>query len=259
MRSDMDKVIVERPRPGSSRHVARRFRRLDPRRIDVSEDADDHFPSRIGHRRAAALGRSRKWLNENLAPLRRYLERQAGRPWDDVWSEICANISVDSTVQKHVRDHVADFVAVNTSLRNGRVMMAARYGGPQPLSGSQWMRLYVDPQTGILRRIPSAMSWRAERKRAAARAQAEIATRMRVLGPDRQIHLLNDANWWEIKLARIADLNRGSRTQEVVDVVDRAGLSEVPREKRYRQWDVCAVAKRPLSRREIKARKLRAQ
>ena len=29
MRADMSKVIVERPRPGSDRHVARRFRRLD--------------------------------------------------------------------------------------------------------------------------------------------------------------------------------------------------------------------------------------
>ena len=257
MRSDMDKVIVERPRPGSSRHVARRFRRLDPRRIEVSEDADDVFPTRIGHRRAAALGRGRKWLNENLAPLRRYLESQAGRPWNDVWSEICANISLDNAVQKHVRDHVKDFVAVNTSMRDGIIMTVSRYGGPQPLSGSRWMQLYVDPQTGILRRIPSAMSWRAERKRAAARDEAEASRRMRILAPNRQLHLLNDGNWWEITLARAGDLDRTPSRHEIVDVVDRAGLSPLPREERYRRWGVCAIAKRPLSRSEIKALKLR--
>jgi len=258
MRSDMDKVIVERPRPGSSRHVARRFRRLDPRRIEVSEDADDIFPTRIGHRRAAALGRGRKWLNENLAPLRRYLESQAGRPWNDVWSEICANISVDNTVQKHVRDHVKDFVAVNTSIRNGTIMTLSRYGGPQPLNGNRWMRLYVDPQTGILRRIPSAKSWRAGRKRAAAIEETEAWLRMRILAPDRQLHLLDDGNWWEITLARASDLNRVAGAHEMVDVIDRAGLSSLPREERYRRWGVCAIAKRPLSRREIKVLKLRS-
>jgi hypothetical protein len=253
----MDKVIVERPRPGSSRHIARRFRRLDPRRIEVSEDADDCFPTRIGHRRAAALGRDRKWLNENLAPLRRYLERQTGRPWNDVWSEICANISLDNTVQKHVRDHVKDFVAVNTPIRDGTIMMVSRYGGPQPLNGNRWLRLYVDPQTGILRRIPSARSWRAARKQAAARVEAETAMRMRVLSANRQLHLLDDGNWWEITLARVGDLNRATHPHEIVDVVDRARLSLLAREERYRQWGVCAIAKRPLSRREIKALKLR--
>jgi hypothetical protein len=258
MRNDMDKVIVERPRPGSSRHVARRFRRLDPRRIEVSEDADDVFPTRIGHRRAAALGRGRKWLNENLAPLRRYLESQAGRPWNHVWSEICANISVDNTVQQHVRDHVKDFVAVNTSILDGTIMTVSRYGGPQPLSGSRWMRLYVDPETGILRRIPSAMSWRAERKRAAAREEADALLRMRILAPDRQLHLLDDGNWWEITLVRAGDRNRATHQHEIVDVVNRAGLSLLPREKRYRRWGVCAITKRPLSRREIKALNLRS-
>src|SRR5438309_9686382 len=29
-----------------------------------------------------------KWLNENLAPLRRYLESNVGRPWSKVYAEI---------------------------------------------------------------------------------------------------------------------------------------------------------------------------
>ena len=49
-----------------------------------------------------------KLLNENLAPLRRYLERQVGRPWDKVYSEIAEGLRVASTVQRHVRDHLRD-------------------------------------------------------------------------------------------------------------------------------------------------------
>ena len=263
MRADMSKVIVERPRPGSSRHVARRHRRLDVRRIVVDEDADDIFPARIGHKRAAALMGPRKWLNENLAPLRRYLEAQTGRHWDDVWSEVCANISIDSTVQKHVRDHVQDIVAIRTSMHDGELHHVTRWGGLRPLVQSHWLRLYVDPETRVLRRIPLHLSRRAARERAQAEQKAEAATRMRVISASRQLHLLDDGNWWEITLANTADTLAVARPQgvirphEIEDVVERAGMSQVPREQRYGRWGVHAVAKRPLSHREIKARKLR--
>lgn len=264
MRADMSKVIVERPRPGSSRHVARRHRRLDTRRVIVDEDEDegDGFPAHIGHKRAAALMGGRKWLNENLSPLRRYLERQAGRRWDDVWSEVCANISIDSTVQKHVRDHVQDIVAVRTSLHDGELLYVGRWGGPRPLLRTNWLRLYVDPATGLLLAIPVHQSWRAARDREAAWEQASIAARMRVLAPSRQLHLLDDGNWWEITLANTADTLAArpaslARPSDVEDVVERAGMSDIPRAQRYGRWGVHAIAKRPLSHREIKAHKLR--
>lgn len=74
MREDMYKVIVERPRRGGS------YSR-DGRRFRASEDA----PTKVGMRKGYG---SLKYLNENLAPLRRYLERQAGRPWNLVFSDV---------------------------------------------------------------------------------------------------------------------------------------------------------------------------
>ena len=65
-----------------------------------------------GMRRAHVLRGDQKSFNENLAPLRRYLAAQVGRPWRKVYSEIAANLNADSTVQQHVRDHLHDFVAV---------------------------------------------------------------------------------------------------------------------------------------------------
>jgi hypothetical protein len=38
MRRDTSKAIVERPRPGSSRHVPCRYARLDPKHIVLDED-----------------------------------------------------------------------------------------------------------------------------------------------------------------------------------------------------------------------------
>ena len=204
MRADMSKVIVERARPGSSWHVARRLRRLDPKQIPVSEDADDPFPARIGHTRAASLGKWRKCLNENLAPLRRYLHAQVGRRWDDVFSDICANIRLDHAVQKHVRDHVQDFVAVTTLLRDGKIFFVDRYRRLETLTDARWPPgLYVHPITGVLCRNDWRRARRAEKRRQEAAKARALAARMRVVDRDRQLHLLDDGNWWEVTLVPI--------------------------------------------------------
>jgi hypothetical protein len=53
-----------------------------------------------------------KYMNlpDRLQPLFRYLEKQIGRPWNDVYSEICENLSPSSTMQKHILDHVEGYV-----------------------------------------------------------------------------------------------------------------------------------------------------
>ena len=263
MRHDMAKVIVERPRPGSHYQVARRGHRLDTKRVVVSEDAEDPFPARIGHRRLAWLIGNTKCLNENLAPLRRYLGAQVGRPWNDVWAEICAHIRIDNAVQKHVRDHVDDFVAIRTALRDGKIVISNRYGSPLPIADCRRPQLYVDPTTGILCRKDGGLRTRAHRKQTQAAKAQLLAARMRTLAPDRQLHLLDDGNWWEITLAPTPwrtvrkDGRQSTHPDFVEDVVERARLSSLPRHERYDRREVHAVAKRALSRREIKALKLR--
>ena len=265
MRRDLAKVIVERPRPGSSRHVARRFCRMDPKSIALTEDDFDAFPSRIGHKRAAVLAGDRKSLNENLAPLRRFLGKQVGRPWNKVWAELSAHIRPENIVQQHVRDHVKDFVAYRTFAKGGQVFIIGRFGGPQPLCQSNWPELYVDPITGLLRRNNARQISRARQRSFKADAARQVAQRMRTISPDRQLHLLCDGNWWEVVLAgipqgRVVAASGAQRfvDQPVVDAIDRAGLSELPLAERYQRPGVFAVSKRPLSRKELKSLKLRS-
>src|SRR5580704_1168370 len=80
MRSDMAKVIVERPRI--------KARKSKQGRAVALED----LPSHEGMRRAQALRGDRKQLNENLNPLKRYLAGQVGRPWRKVYGEIARNL-----------------------------------------------------------------------------------------------------------------------------------------------------------------------
>lgn len=264
MRPDMSKVIVERPRPGSRRRVPRRFARIDLKRVAHNEDAVEPLPSRIGHRRAAGIAGDRKILNENLAPLRRWLERQIGRRWDEVWSEISANVRADNTVQQHVRDHVHDFVAVHTVVRDGVVCQLRRWRGLVAVGSLAGQELYVDPTTGVLARGRERHAWTRERRHEAMLRRAALARRMRPVDEWCQLHLLADGNWWEVRLApiprgQVVTTDGRYRTVElsVTDVVHRAGLAHLPIRELYGRDGVYAVAKRPLSAREIKNRRLR--
>ncbi len=131
MRADMAKVIVERPR--RVERATRRGRALG---------ADD-LPSHEGMRAPHVRNWGGKVLNENLAPLRRYLERQVGRKWDRVYAEISVHLRPTSAVQQHVRDHLHHFVAVKP--RRIHFPMKQRSGmdiWSQPF--------YVDRRTGLL-------------------------------------------------------------------------------------------------------------
>ncbi len=187
VRADMYEVIIERPRGGAG--WGRDWPRFDwrqaaiyaqlcepepallpaPRRLD-EEDAEladgrglagseprqprlhgfcDGGPTKL---RMGPRSRS-KWLSENLAPLRRFLLRRLGRPWNDVHSEICAHIGLRSAVQKHVLDHLRHYVELQPILIDGYphypTLRGGRQAGPQPLS-DYGHAFYVCPQRGTL-------------------------------------------------------------------------------------------------------------
>ena len=151
MRSDMHKVIVERPRMLRSKWKNRKtaLRLSASQRAQAIGDAEDYDS---GHARASS-SRHEKHLNENLAPLKRYLMGQVGRPWDKVYSEICRTIDTRSAIGLHVLQHVDGFIALDTFIQNGKVYERG-WRSVMEVRG-----LYVHPVTGIIRlpkRRPSA-------------------------------------------------------------------------------------------------------
>lgn len=143
MRDDMFKVTVERPRWGASHAASPKLKR--------TPHPGTHC---IGMKRHAMIGAPyTKGLNENLAPLLRYLRRQRGRRWDIVFSEICASLDTGSTVKMHVRQHIEDFVLTRISVgRNGEWMFKGEVLGRE----GRWFRrreLFVDPRDGILKDV----------------------------------------------------------------------------------------------------------
>jgi hypothetical protein len=238
MRDDMFEIIIERPRHASRARFPRKLRRRDAA-------ATRHDPERLGF--AAGIGLTDKSLNENLSPLRRYLERQINRPWDKIWSEICAKLKPSSTVQQHVRDHIGDFVAIKTFVKDGVIWAAGDhrfYSQPHPLKESR-ARLFVDPRSGLLRRNKDYQArWQFKAK------VRERAQRMREVSPTVQIHRFGKHGWWEVVLAPTW-FSRYNIKNNGVDVVYRAGFSSLSPPDLYGRDGVYAIAKRQLSKKEI--------
>lgn len=144
MREDMFKVIVERPR-----RLVHKAPRVKSRH--------DRLPERtkLGMKRGAQEQCNwTKYLNENLAPLKRYLQKQRGRLWDKVYSEICARLDTRSAVKQHVRDHLEDLIVFRVVVgKDGALLASDNWSLTlHPLHESR-RELYVDPKDGIIKEV----------------------------------------------------------------------------------------------------------
>ena len=259
MRDDMFKVIVERPRWGS--HTRAREGRL----YRASEDV----PNKIGMKQGYV---HRKSLNENLAPLARWLASQANRPWDKVYAELCANIDRRSTVQEHIFAHIDQLVERETRIVDGKVQVIGRWPRRlQPIEES-WLRLYVHPVTGILRHNKHRITRSQKKRESGQRVDEEFAAKQRDLSDTEQLHKI-DGIWYHITLATMAAPHLAKATDSEPsklvypqhwDVLQSATVS-----RRQREIDgkpihtsprigpyVYAAAKRQLSNAELKRHQL---
>lgn len=143
----MAKVVTERPRHGHGNKSKKTGKTLSRDEIhDMGDDDADSGPRRAKVSRKAQYGSDAKSFSDLLGPLRGYLKKQVGRPWDKVYSELCQTLDRRSLAGQHIWDHVKWEVELQAYMHDGKVMMAMRYGlGHRPVEG-----LYVHPRTGLL-------------------------------------------------------------------------------------------------------------
>ena len=229
MRDDTAKIIVERPRRGGGYKYPR------ARSGRTGRHGPDVLPSREG------IGRpwsgNGKWLNENLAPLRRYLRSQVGRPWDKVYGEICQHMNRDSATQLHIWQHLQMEVCLDPHVIAGEV---SRYGAWGHLD-----EFFVHPRTGLLRR-------KVRRGRIGNRRRDEARADVVCIGSTRELRLIEGV-WYELTLAPLPDA-----AEWADDVVLRKVAWPAPRStlERFYRRPVYALTKRQLNTKEI--RRLRA-
>jgi len=165
MRNDMAKVVTERPRRGHGNPSKKWGRRL--RRDEY--DADDHGPARARIARGHQYSWQAKEFSDLLGPLRRYLRKQVGRPWDKVWSEITRNLDSRSLTGQHIFNHIRWDVEQHAWTGPDGRLYHSRRSSPAPIGG-----LYVDPTTRLLRYARE--SWRGHRGGPFVQARAALRT-----------------------------------------------------------------------------------
>lgn len=199
MRRDMERKIKEKGKGGGWGGNANRRRRTKFRTMNV-EDMDT-LPDKEGMRRPHVLHWGGKHAQENLNPLYRYLNSQAGCKWDDVYSEVCEQIK-----DTNIRECVFYIVEDKVKIINGKPYKADiryNYGSRDeiPIEQFRWSNrtykmMYVDPRDGILKFAPDAKK----------RSKREKRHPDRVYSTDRliQYHRINDV-WYEILFRDLQD------------------------------------------------------
>lgn len=142
----MSKVVTEAPRRGSgerSKKTALTVHR------DRYED-DDHGPTRHKASRRGQYGWNAKEFSDVLGPLRRFLRKNVGRPWNSIYSELSQHLDKRSLTGLHIWDHIKYEVEQNCDIKDGKVVHLRRYWNEwRPVEG-----FYVHPVTGLLQEAP---------------------------------------------------------------------------------------------------------
>jgi hypothetical protein len=151
MREDISKVVTERPRAGGG--------------IKTPKGSKKEFQDTLWEDQPKREKIRQKWTKNYtetkdftnvLGPLYGYLLKQVGRPWDKVYSEIRKQLKPTSMQNIHILGHIDDIVETNVIMK-GKVPCHAEggrfYGDPIGSFSRRYETLYVDPNTGILRRL----------------------------------------------------------------------------------------------------------
>jgi hypothetical protein len=143
MREDMSKVVIERPRWGHSLPSSKtrlRIHRYDP------DKEYDNLPKRVsGSRSKYIRAGETKYFSDLLGPLRRFLRKNVGRPWDKVYSEMKESLDDRKVTGLHFFEHVAWEVETHAFVDGDGELYTWGYRGREPVHG-----FYLDPRTGLL-------------------------------------------------------------------------------------------------------------
>lgn len=244
MRSDMGKVLVERPR------ISARIRKGGPgkgyrKRIGRCLATGETPSPREGMKQR--YGAARKSFNEHLGPLRRFLNSNVGRHWNKIYAEICQYVDRGNVVQKHILTHLFEYVITDVVLIDGKPCCGAnagrgRFGESLRVTHRrhQW---YVCPKSGLLRRS----------RYVPFRPKRLELPRMVALNKQ-QICLFLGGQWELVTVQAIPAAFGGSCFDVILKKIIRSGyLHADPDSMRLYGTNAYAVARRPLSRRELLA------
>jgi hypothetical protein len=215
MRADMHKVVVERPRYGS-----RRTNRKWGQRLSFVPDADyDDQLKFVSSSRRRQYGPDCKWFSDVLGPLKGFLHRNVGRPWDKVYSELRNGLDVRKVTGRHIFDHLKLMVETDCSIGVDRKVYSG--DGRYSVDG-----FYVHPKNGLLCFVPTQSARQRKKERLLQQDIDEVRL-------DRCHSYKRIDDLWYYVAYEFVEVARGT-TRSCWDVVDRGNVTL--------SWGRCRVA-----------------
>ena len=234
MRDDLNKVLCERPRPGSSDNFSyhRNAREFDR---DYSDD-EPFYGVGSGYRESMKF-RYRgegKPFNEFLTPLWRLLHKHVGKNWDKVYSKLCSVFDMRSSLNQHIVTHLFERVERNVVEIDGKLYAPPYYSnGYVPLKESQ-VEFYIDPRDHVLK-LNNRTSRRSQIIQREKERIRKLEQTRRIISEDEELHLLGDT--WFLITFETYHGHRRTRDYSLKDRVVRHTSVEYPI-----KWDVLKQA-----------------
>ena len=188
MRSDLNKVLCEHERRGSSKGFRAVRRDKDFARIDVEGEF-----TRSHESMKQRYGWDTKDFGEHLNPLKGQVRKAVGRRWDDFYSELCKNFDMSAVVNEHILQHLYDYVETEVIVKDGKLFTRSySFGvGDLPLELDS-CEFFVDPRTNIIRRNKHRRSWKARYRDRQKFEAEELAKVERKIDGSRTLKKVND-------------------------------------------------------------------
>jgi hypothetical protein len=231
MRSDMKKVVVERPRWGSrvrNNKFGARLRYIEGHDYEEQPKKPKGFESYHD-----GCG---KMFTDVLGPLARFLRSNLGRPWDKVYGELCAGLDKRKATGLHIFQHLERMVSLHCYFGDDRKVYSLGRGRECEVQG-----YYVHPRTGLLCEVRRES--KRERRLKAMRAAAGVS---QLYLDDNTGYQKHEGIWYRVKLTcRV--VHRKERCVVVHDIFLKR--------KVHLHWGVnwIAVEKKQCNHQELKA------
>jgi hypothetical protein len=237
MREDMSKVVIERPRWGHCLPSSKT--RLRIRCYDPDKEYDD-LPKRVsGSRSKHIRAREIKYFSDLLGPLRRFLRKNVGRPWDHVYREMKESLDDRKVTGRHVFEHVDMDVETHALIGDDGELYKLGYGGRLlPVYG-----FYVDPRTGLLCWRDDALPWR---PRGPSKGAGQVGARVRLSANTGYFKM--KGIWYFIEYKIVGESVDCDQAKQAALLSNMPKVSALPK---------MIVRKKQLSHKELKAANLR--
>jgi hypothetical protein len=258
MKKDFAKIVTERPRTQSGdKTLVRNTRRTNRQKVKNGNDEDFRIKEPMSKNRGS------KEFTDVLGPIKKYLRKQLGRPWNKIYSEFCEHFKKTSVSQSHLLDHVSWYVEQNVFYltENGKKIPYTSQGYRLTEENSTYPQFYVCPETGLLKEAPVRTLKNKKKNQESFR---EI---------DDRFYKEIDDIWYELTLFHfLVEYKNGKYSFKIpknlkgntvdpysaLDVIHRNAIIDSHGHNRYGKYknSIC-TQKRQLSSKEIKKLKLR--